>query len=466
VIHLANILITAADPLLGQENLERLLRHGYQCRVVCGLDATVTSVRDEPPDVILAVGDFATDKILDLPGRLQDIRGGADVPLCLAPLTRSPDANARAVAAGIDDVVLPPLNEEKLIGRLRPLVRLAIMRAELHLRAGIARRFGVKTEGTVAPIADDEGCPLLVVGDCSTELRDALSDSQPTFVTDLFAAEEMLSASDVDAAVFVVLDDPGPYLDFCARLRNNPRLFNLPVVFIGGSQVIDETVAYRRGANGVFTQPIDPAELKSALFALVRQQRLRRAIRQALSDTLQQPTRDLAVAAYQPSFLEAYLSDRVKSPEQATRDLSASVYSRPFFDAYLAERVRSAQSEARHLSVMHFRLLDLEALDRSFGTIATQHLRSQVAQWITGLLRSEDLTGRYEADELCVVLPDTPKEEADIVMGRIAGVLAYTDFAVLGVYQPVKAWVRSGSAALRPDDTPETLIQRARCDME
>jgi two-component system cell cycle response regulator len=72
------------------------------------------------------------------------------------------------------------------------------------------------------------------------------------------------------------------------------------------------------------------------------------------------------------------------------------------------------------------------------------------------------MTARFEADEFCVVLPDTPKEEADIVMHRISGVLAYTDFAVLGVFQPVKAWVRAGAASLRPDDTMATLIARAR----
>ncbi|HIJ64269.1 MAG TPA: diguanylate cyclase, partial [Rhodospirillaceae bacterium] len=88
------------------------------------------------------------------------------------------------------------------------------------------------------------------------------------------------------------------------------------------------------------------------------------------------------------------------------------------------------------------------------------------AQWITSLLRGEDLTVRYDENEFCVVLPDTPKDEAEIVMNRIAGVLAYTDFAVKEVYQPVKVWVRAAAADLQPGDTAASLIERARRDID
>jgi two-component system cell cycle response regulator len=60
------------------------------------------------------------------------------------------------------------------------------------------------------------------------------------------------------------------------------------------------------------------------------------------------------------------------------------------------------------------------------------------------------------------MLPDSPLSEASLVINRIAGVLAYTDFAVRDVYEPVKVWVRVGSAELTDGDTAESLIARAR----
>ena len=167
---------------------------------------------------------------------------------------------------------------------------------------------------------------------------------------------------------------------------------------------------------------------------MVRRQRLRWSIRTALGETLQ----------------------------EATKDAATGIYTRAFLDAYLADEVAFATSHGRHLSIMFFRVPDIEGVRQRFGDEQAEHLRLQVAQWITGLLRGEDLTARYEENEFCVVLPDTPKDEAEIVMNRIAGVLAYTDFAVVEVYQPVKVWVRVGSADLQPDDSVDELVRRAR----
>jgi two-component system cell cycle response regulator len=458
LFHLANILIAATDPALGQDCQAKLRRHGYQCRVVTSFDALVAASNAERPEAIMVAGDFSPAELSSLPDRLA---GGEEIPICLVPLAGGPDMAMRAIAAGVDDVMPPPLGEDKLLARLRPLVRLSVMRSELRLRASITRRFGVETAGTAAPATLTEDYPVLVVGPCDSALADALGAARLTVAADPIAAEELVAARDFDAVVLVATGDAARCLAFSAQLRKNPRLFNLPVVVIGDAS-LDESIAYRHGVNGVFARPFAPPEVRGALLALVRQQRSRRAILLALNATLTDATRDLATGAADPVFLEAYLADRVRTPAQAARDLAANVYSRAFLDAYLAGRLHLAGEQNRPLSVIHFRLSDQPEMRRAFGAVAAEHLRSQAAQWITGLLRGEDLTGRYDQDEFCVVLPDTPGEEAEVVMNRIAGVLAYTDFAALGVYRPVKAWVNAGSAELAAGDMVESLTDRAR----
>ena len=84
---------------------------------------------------------------------------------------------------------------------------------------------------------------------------------------------------------------------------------------------------------------------------------------------------------------------------------------------------------------------------------------------VTGLVRAEDVPGRYHGRSLCVIMPETPKWEGQVALNRIGGVIANTEFSVLDVQEPVSVGFRNGSAELRDGDTSESLIQRAREDM-
>ena len=282
--------------------------------------------------------------------------------------------------------------------------------------------------------ATDSGYPVLLVGAPATALAPLLEGAKLSQAADTVEAEDLLSGKNFDVALVAPGKDPTPYLELCAQTRNNPRLFNLPVLFLGDARRTNEAAAYRHGASGYLVAPVDPGEVLSSVLILARRQRLRWAIREALGQTLRDPTRDAATG----------------------------VYRREFLDSYLPQRVDFAGSHGRHLTILFFLVPDVETIGRQFGEEQADHLRLQVAQWITSLLRGEDLTVRYEENEFCVVLPDTPKDEADIVMNRITGVLAYTDFAVKEVYHPVKVWVRAGAADLRPGDTVDSLVDRAR----
>lgn len=435
MIHLANILIVSDDPVLAQELLSKLRRHGYDGRVVSTQEAALATAAQEHPDIVLAAENLASGSGIDLAIALKAVPGCADIPVCLVAAARSPQLKAQALAAGVDDVLSPPLDDTKLLARLRPLIRLAIMRAELYRRAATARQFGIALKEDVPRVETEGAYPLLMVGARAASLDALLEGAALTHAADPFVADDLLAHHNFHAAILAPDADPAPYLDLCAQIRNNPRLFNLPVVVVSQPGQIGEAVAYHHGASAFFVEPIDPIELRSATLSLVRRQRLRWIIRAALSQTLQ----------------------------PASRDGATGTYTRQFLDAYLARQVDYAASHGRHLSVMFFRVPDIEGIRQRFGEEQSNHLRLQVAQWITGLLRGEDLTARFEENEFCVVLPDTPKIEADVVMNRIAGVLAYTDFAVKDVYQPVKVWVRAGMADLQPEnDGLANLIARAR----
>jgi two-component system cell cycle response regulator len=101
-----------------------------------------------------------------------------------------------------------------------------------------------------------------------------------------------------------------------------------------------------------------------------------------------------------------------------------------------------------------------------FGDEPARLLMRQLGQWVTGLVRAEDPTARFAEAEYCVVLPDTPLAEAEVVMHRIAGILSTTDFAIPDIYQPIRVWVQVGAAAAKPGDDPEQLYARARASLD
>jgi two-component system cell cycle response regulator len=437
MIHLANILIATNDPALGQELLNKIRRHGYDGRVVASQDAALATAQQEHPDIVLVGPTLAGGDAFSLAKALQNSPACSDIPVSLIAAGGSVEIRRQALDAGIDDVLAGPLEDVKLLARLRPLVRLATMQAELHQRARTARRFGIEVEERLPRDTTETDYPLLIVGETGDDLTGPLAQAKLSLAADPYQADDLLGRNNFDAAIIAPEENVAPYLDLCAQIRNNPRLFNLPVLIIGQPDRISEDVAYHHGASGFFLRPVDPVTLQSMVLSLVRRQRLRWAIRDALRNTLQ----------------------------TNSRDASTRVYNRDFLNAYLSDRLDFAKAHGRHLSIMFFRIPDVEGIRQRFGEEQADHLRLQLAQWITGLLRGEDLTARFEENEFCVVLPDTPKEEAEVVMHRIAGVLTYTDFAVKDVYEPVKVWVRVGSTDLQPDDDVEHLIARARHDI-
>jgi two-component system cell cycle response regulator len=281
---------------------------------------------------------------------------------------------------------------------------------------------------------NDTGDKVLLIGKDVASIAKHFPNAERTEVLDPYQAEAALADQNFDVAIAIVDQDPAPYLDLCVQIRNNPRLFNLPLIIIAPTDLIDEETAYHHGVSGYFPGRADPFELNNMAMFLVRRQKQRWAIREALGEALQ----------------------------NVILDPATGVFSRAFADAYVLQRVNYALARQRPLSIGFFRVPDVEQIRSRFGDEQANHLRLQVSQWITRLLRVEDMTARYDENEFCVLLPDSPESEASLVIGRIAGVLAYTDFAVRDVYEAVKVWVRVGSAELMATDTAESLISRAR----
>ena len=430
MIRLANVLIVDDNASRAGALAQRLAGGGYHATRVAASDGAVAHARLEHPDLILLGADSVS-----LAADLKDLPETGDIPVIVLAEAPTPDLYHQAFEAGLDEVMALSSGDGELFARLRPLVRLATMHTELRHRATVARRFGVAARERVTAPADSTPAILLIGSEAARYEHLLAGTAEITLSDSLFEAEELLTKRNFDAALLDVASDPDGVLSFCAQVRNNPRLFNLPMVVVEGIRAAE---AYKRGATRVLRRDVEPEVLRAIMGTLVRRQQLRWTIRDALNDSLAGGARDPLTGAYTRSYL----------------------------DAYLAGRLDAAKAQDRHLAVVFFASPNIEGVRRQFGDDAGLHLTQQVGQWITGLLRAEDLTAAYAPGEYCVVLPDTPLAEAEVVMHRIAGVLAYTDFAVREVYQPVKVWVQVGCTDLQNGDDMAALLARARRNLD
>jgi two-component system cell cycle response regulator len=434
MIHLANIMIVTDDAGLGANLRKKLEKQRYKVRVVAGQADALREAESDRPDIILLGDGVKGGDPITLTRMLKAAPATTEIAVCLITTEPSSELQNRALAAGMADVLAPPVTDTKLIARLRPLIRLSSMQVELKQRAIAAKGFEAFVAPPPPPRQEEQEDRILLIGGSVDNIAKHLPHAKLSMVANPYVAEDELETKNYDVAIAVAGEQPEAYLDLCVQSRNNPRLFNLPMVLIADPRQIDEETAYQHGVSGYFANPADPFVLHNSAMFLVRRQRMRWAIREAL----------------------------VEAARPAIKDPATGVFSRAFFDAYLPIRVNYAQTLRRPLSIAFFRVPDVENIRQRFGDEQANHLRLQVSQWITGLLRVEDMTARYEENEFCVVLPDSPQTEASLVINRIAGVLAYTDFAVRDVYEPVKVWVRIGSAEMQEGESAESLIARAR----
>ena len=438
---LANILVAGADCERRRWLVDTLLGNNLKAVSERSAAALIKAAKRDRPDLIII--DMETSG-MDGSGLAADLRRDAqtaDIPVVLAGSQRSPQSFEKARAVAADDYIATPGNEEALLIRLLPLLRLSTMHAERARRDNLARQFGLPPDEGTGDRRKSELRSILTVGTDESEralIEDILGSNGSLIVGDgLLAAESLLTDGTFDACVLAIdaAGEASASLEFCDHVRNNPRLFNLPVLLLASPGLFPDPVEpFRHGATRVMERPLQEEELRYDLSTLVRRQRLRWSLRQALERTKRGATLDKATQTYAWEFLRQHLEGLIGA----------------------------AKTWEKHLTLVFFSVPGVVEVRSQFGDEAGAHLTRQLAQWITTLVRAEDLTAHFAEHDFCVSLPDTPLHEAAIVMNRIAGILSYTDFAVPHVYQPVTVEVEVSMAELEPKDTADSLISRAR----
>lgn len=233
-------------------------------------------------------------------------------------------------------------------------------------------------------VADDDPINIAVI---TKALR---GECEIVAVTSGARALARVEKGDID---LILLDIVMPELDgleVCARLKNNPATFSVPVIFVTG---LDESTAETRGfaVGGVdyITKPIHPAVVLARVRTHLELKR----------------TRDL---------LE----------QLASIDPLTGVANRRRFDAALEDEWRRACRSGRWLSlaiadVDHFKQLN----DRHGHLTGDDCLKAIAVSLAQSARRAGDLLARYGGEEFGLILPNIdPPMMVGIIYSTLQGV--------------------------------------------
>ncbi|WP_417782568.1 diguanylate cyclase domain-containing protein [Terasakiella pusilla] len=434
--HIANLILATTNTKQLEDVSAQLKQNNYTV-IECSGDVVDTIAQKNHPDLILidvSCDDFDGFEVIKALKNIADI---AHIPIVAISREKSNELYTKSLEHHVDDMFIYPFDVQEFLLHIQSLLRLSTMYMERDNRFKLARQHGINAQAEtdfdvsaphqillIGPIDGDRAAiETILDGNCNVDI-----------CSNVFEAEEQLANGFYDACIcHLDATNTETVLSLSTRIRNNPRLFNLPVLVLSNGEIEDRIDAYRRGITRIVKRPLNLSSLKAKLVMLVRRQRLRWNLRNAI-----ETTRD-------PSNTDAI----------------TNAYTKDFFNENLLLQVKNAQLWKKHHTVIFFSIVNLPSVEEQFGETASQELLQQIHQWITNLSRVEDMVSRYGPHDFCISLPDTPLEEAQLVMHRIAGILSYTDFALGDVFQPISVWVETGIATLEKSDDMNSLLNRA-----
>ncbi len=149
-----------------------------------------------------------------------------------------------------------------------------------------------------------------------------------------------------------------------------------------------------------------------------------------------------AVGAQLAAAIEvADLHERLKVA--ASTDGLTGIHNHRYFWDRLEEEVARAERRGTFLSVAYFDLDELKRVNDSHGHLGGDAVLRTLGHLIGGHVRQEDVPARYGGDEFAIIMPDTPRDEAEKAVARLMELLDRTRVELDGgvtVEMPRRSW--------------------------
>lgn len=364
----------------------------------------------------------------------------AGIPVVMVTALDQPSDRITGLEAGADDFLTKPVQDIALFARVRSLVRLKVMMAELRNRetteSGIGGSSG-QDEVALKPV--DQTRVLLIVDDVDANGPNREALSEISTLTVLSGSEEKLMERvrerNFDLIIASLSMESADGLRICSQLRSYDETRQVPVLAMVGQDDTTRLVrALEMGINDYVVEPVDPHELMARTKTQLKRKMFADRLRESFHLSMQLATTDAVTGVYNRHYMTSHLETLLAAAKRNTKPLSVAM-----------------------LDIDHFK-----AVNDTHGHAAGDQVLKEFAHRISTNIRGIDLLARYGGEEFVVVMPDTAIEQAGRISERIRATVSDTTFEVNGQEDGITITVSIGLASLQsPDDTGAALLEVA-----
>jgi two-component system cell cycle response regulator len=358
----------------------------------------------------------------DLCQRLQRNPQTRAIPMMVVACRASADLRLSALEAGVQDVMLKPIDDSLLLARVRSLIRAHNSAAEWQMRDDTSRALGFAEDpvefgpvGRTIIVSADSKTSQKWIEQVRPSLRCSLSHAMPE------TALRDLAPGRVPDVFILVLEKgdkhSGDILRLLAAIRATAitRHAGLLVIQPSADPGLG-AYALDLGADDLMTDGFEPDELSLRVKALLRRKRV--------ADQLRATVR---------TGLKAAVSDPL-----------TGLHNRRYAMPHLARVAEHAAATGRSFAVMVADLDHFKQINDLYGHAAGDAVLVEAARRLRENLRGVDLVARIGGEEFLIVMPATPLSEARIAASRLCRKIGSEGFVVPGVKYPIEVTVSIG----------------------
>lgn len=418
----------------------------YQVVQASTVAAAAQLAREHAPELVISALFLPDGDAAELCGILRQSPLTEHIPIMAIGSRPNADTRMATLAAGVHDVVLKPIDDMLLLGRVRSLIRAHNAAAEWQMREDTSRALGL-----AEPSADFEPMDHCVLVTADHKSHTWAAQLRPIMRSKLTCAtaKGIMQSIEVEAVpdifVLVLPEDPqkaAAALSLISTLRANASTRHAGVLVLQTTpNPALATNALDLGADDLMTDGFEPVELALRLKALSRRKRMGEQMRATVRTGL----------------------------KAAVVDPLTGLHNRRYAMPHLARIADHARATGRPFAVMVADLDHFKRINDVYGHASGDAVLTQVAQRLRTSMRAVDMVARIGGEEFMIVMPGTTLADARIAAIRICNDISQSGFDIPGHDQPIDVTISIGMAiggvlnegtASGPDDG-ETLLDHA-----
>ncbi|WP_259650458.1 MULTISPECIES: diguanylate cyclase [Roseobacter] len=384
-------------------------------------EACVAALR-HAPDLIISAMALPDGDAADLCGRLNRNPQTRSIPMMVVACRPDTQSRLAALEAGVQDVMVKPIDDTLLLARVRSLIRAHNTAAEWQMRDDTSRALGFAEDSTDFGPA---GRTVMVCSGLKTaqswiqqlrpHLRSSLTQASPE------TALRDLTPGRIPDVFILVLDDgdkvSGEILRLLAAVRATAITRHAGILVIQprpdpglGAYALD------LGADDLMTDGFDKEELVLRIKALMRRKRI--------ADQLRATVR---------TGLKAAVSDPL-----------TGLHNRRYALPHLSRVAEHSAATGRSFAVMVADLDHFKQINDVYGHASGDAVLVEAARRLRENLRGVDLLARIGGEEFLIVMPATPFSEARVSASRLCRKIGGQGFKIPGSNELVQVTISIG----------------------